>query len=164
MLEALITQYALAEYQSGDDAATAAKLNEQSIVVSDDQQYTWAGIAVLAGPLAAEQLRVALEQNGMGWAVHQFGGTGLQLTNPLIKGAIESFIAAGIPLQPVLDAVLSTTSPAVRGLGQEVTEQEIADYRLAQTKKQLEDAAVDRLQTYREALSAWDGNGESPVL
>lgn len=164
MLEALITQYALAEYQSGDDAATAAKLNEQSIVVSDDQQYTWAGIALLAGPVAAEQLRVALEQNGMGWAVHQFGGTGLQLTNPLVKGAIESFIAAGVPLQPVLDAVLSTTSPAMQALGREVTQQEIAAYRLSQTKKQLEDAAVDRLQAYREALSAWDGSGEGPVL
>ncbi len=35
---------------------------------------------------------------------------------------------------------------------------------LAETKKQLEDAAMDQLQAFREALSAWDGSGSAPVL
>jgi hypothetical protein len=35
---------------------------------------------------------------------------------------------------------------------------------LTETKRQLESQAVDRLQAFREALSAWDGSGESPVL
>jgi len=35
---------------------------------------------------------------------------------------------------------------------------------LAATKKSLEDAAVDALQTFREQLSAWNGTGNPPVL
>jgi hypothetical protein len=35
---------------------------------------------------------------------------------------------------------------------------------LAMTKETLEDAAKDALQAYREALSAWDGTGDAPVL
>jgi hypothetical protein len=35
---------------------------------------------------------------------------------------------------------------------------------LAKRRRVLEDAATDRLQAYREALSSWDGEGEGPVL
>jgi hypothetical protein len=35
---------------------------------------------------------------------------------------------------------------------------------LAVTKQSLEDAAIDALQAFREALSAWDGTGNPPVL
>lgn len=53
-----------------------------------------------------------------------------------------------------------------------ITEQEFADQRtaalaedaLAATKQTLEDAAVDRLQAFREALSSWNGSREAPVL
>jgi hypothetical protein len=31
-------------------------------------------------------------------------------------------------------------------------------------KQELEDSAIDRLQAFRELLSAWDGSGEEPVL
>lgn len=40
----------------------------------------------------------------------------------------------------------------------------IAEHDLAETKRQLEDAAMDALQVFREALSAWDGTGDPPVL
>ena len=30
--------------------------------------------------------------------------------------------------------------------------------------KQLEEEATDALQAFREALSAWDGSGDAPVL
>jgi hypothetical protein len=163
-LSQLIGQYAAVEFENGDDEGVVAKLNELSIVSYDNDMYTWAGIALTAGPEAAESLRVALEQNGMGWVVHQFGGTGLQLTNPLVRQAIEGFIQAGLPLQPLIDVTESRTSPAQSSLGRAATLADIAQYRLDLFKRGLEDAAMDRLQAYREALSAWDGSGEGPVL
>jgi hypothetical protein len=163
-LQAIIQEYAADDFAAGKDEAVVSALNASTIDISDHDQYTWAGIALLAGPVAAEQLRLALEQNGMGWVVHQFGGTGLQITNPLVMQAIQGFIAAGIPLQDMVDQVVRFTSPAQQGLGRDVTLDDVAAYRLSILKSAKEDAAVDRLQAYREALSAWDGTGEEPVL
>jgi hypothetical protein len=78
--------------QSAYDAITSP-----SIEVRDDALYTWAGVALVGGPVAAESLRIALEQNGMGWAVHQLGGAGLQLSNPLVQGALLQLAQAGVP-------------------------------------------------------------------
>lgn len=66
-------------------------LNTPSVEVRDDSMYTWAGIALLIGPEGAEGLRVALESNGMGWVVHQLGGSGIQLSNPMVQGAMTLF-------------------------------------------------------------------------
>ncbi len=164
MMQSLISTYAQAEYDAGDDGAVVDVLNTESVEVRDDALYTWAGIALLAGAEAAEMLRLALEQSSMGWAVHQFGGTGLQMTNPLVRSAVEQFILAGIPLEPILDATISFVSPSVQSLGREVVLADVAAYRLSVLKQTLEGAATDRLQAYREALSSWDGSGEGPVL
>lgn len=72
-------------------------LNAPTIDVVDDQLYTWAGIALLVGPVNAEVLRVALEQNGLGWVVHQLGGSGIQLSNPLTQQLLLSFHQNGVP-------------------------------------------------------------------
>jgi hypothetical protein len=86
--------------QSGNyDSPQAAynAITSPSIEVRDDDLYTWAGVALVGGPVAAESLRIALEQNGMGWAVHQLGGAGLQLSNPLVQGALLQLAQAGVP-------------------------------------------------------------------
>lgn len=160
----LIATYASTEYAAEDDAAVVAALNAAAIEHVDDDLYTWAGIALHCGPEACEYLRVAMDSNNMGWAVHQLGGSGLQISSPLVKSVIEGFIAAGIALQPLLDAVFTYSYPAIDALGGEVTIDHIAAHRLSEYKRQLEDAAMDTLQAYREALSAWDGTGDAPVL
>jgi hypothetical protein len=86
--------------QSGNyDSPQAAydAITSPSIEVRDDDLYTWAGVALVGGPVAAESLRIALEQNGMGWAVHQLGGAGLQLSNPLVQGALLQLAQVGVP-------------------------------------------------------------------
>ena len=81
------------------DSAQAAyeAITTPSVERRDDQLYTWAGVALIAGAVGAESLRVALEQNGMGWAVHQLGGSGLQLSNPLVQQALLAFAQANVP-------------------------------------------------------------------
>jgi hypothetical protein len=161
MLSELIAQHAQSEFDAGDDAGVVAILNTPSIEQRDDDLYTWAGIALLAGPQAAEMLRVALEANGMGWAVHQFGGTGLQMTNPLVRQAVEQFIAAGIPLQPLLDATMWLVSPAQASMGRDVTVEDIAAYR-----QQLAVLArlemLDGFQARFDAIKNQIGTSEQP--
>jgi hypothetical protein len=161
-----IREYAYEEFESGDNAATAAKLNEATIPVSDDALYTWAGIALVAGPQAAEMLRVALEQNNMAWAVHQFGGSGLQLTNPLVRGAMEQFILAGVPLQPLLDATIYNISPAQKLMGRDITEEEIFQVRLENLKinltAQSRDFFENKRRAYAQLLYDWDGLTPQP--
>jgi hypothetical protein len=92
ILQQLIQSGNFASAQEAFDAITT-----QTVEVRDDQLYTWAGVALVGGPVAAESLRIALEQNGMGWAVHQLGGAGLQLSNPLVQGALLQLSQAGVP-------------------------------------------------------------------
>lgn len=94
--------------QSGNYPSAAAAyqaLITPSVEVRDDQLYTWAGVAQIVGPEAAEALRLALEANGLGWAVHQLGGSGLQLSNDLVQQALLGFAQAGIPGMAELAAV-----------------------------------------------------------
>lgn len=81
-----------ANAQAAFDAITTP-----SVEIRDDVNYTWAGVALVVGPEAAEMLRLALNDNGMGWVVHQLGGLGIQLSNPLVQQALTGFAAAGLP-------------------------------------------------------------------
>jgi len=82
-------------YPSASDAYTA--ITTDNVEVRDDQLYTWAGVALVVGPQNAEALRLALDANGMGWAVHQLGGSGLQLSNELVQTALLAFASSGVP-------------------------------------------------------------------
>jgi len=90
-LQQLVQQNNYASAQAAYTAITAATIERR-----DDQLYTWAGVALIVGPVGAESLRVALEANGMGWAVHQLGGSGLQLSSELVQQALLGFAAAGV--------------------------------------------------------------------
>jgi hypothetical protein len=90
-LQSLIQQ---GNYQSAQAAYDA--ITTPSVERRDDQLYTWAGIAEFAEE-GTEQLKLAMEANGMSWAVHQFGGSGLPLSHPKIQAALLAFAAAGLP-------------------------------------------------------------------
>ena len=143
------------DYENKSVAAITAELNDSTIEIRDDQQYTWAGVALLAGPAAAETLRIALEGNGMGWAVHQFGGSGLSLTDPQVRGAITQFIQLGnsesayaalADLQVILDVTISYISVAQKQLQADVTEAEVTAA-LTEESELLRDAANDSFIT-----------------
>lgn len=167
MLSTLIQSIDAWQDKASDELA--AILNAATVEVRDDQLYTWSGVALIIGPQGAEQLRLLLESNGAGWAVHQLGGSGIQLSHPLTQGMLAAFSGA-LPACADLALVgIRSVSPFVADGGSgEVTAQEVADelavLSLAATKRQMEDAAVDALQVFRERLSAWDGSGDAPVL
>ena len=83
------------DYATAQEAFDA--ITTPSIEVRDDQLYTWSGVALVVGPQAAEGLRIALIDNGLGWVVHQLGGLGIQLSNPLVQQALLGFAQAGLP-------------------------------------------------------------------
>lgn len=100
-------------WQSKTATEILSLLNTPTVQLVDPQLYTWAGVATIAGPQGAEALRLALESNGMGWAVHQLGGSGLQLSHPLIQQALLGFAANGVPgCQALAQTGVRTVSPA----------------------------------------------------
>lgn len=163
MLKERIKQ--IAGYETLTPSEILVHLNVKNIEKTNSEQYTWAGIALVAGPEAAEALRQALEANGMAWAVHQFGGTGLSLDNPLVQQAMVGFRDAGVPgMDLLIETGVWQESIADEVLGRDATEEDVADALLSIQKEALETAAVDALQAFREALSSWDGTGSPPVL
>lgn len=148
----------------------AELLNTPSIEVVDTQLYTWAGIALVIGPQGAEGFRLALEANGMGWVVHQLGGSGLQLSNPLCQQVLLAFAAGGLPGAAELAASgIHRLSPYGRAGGDgEVTEKEIqpvlAAVQLETQKQELMSGGAQVWNTFVAAVDGWDGTGEAPRL
>jgi hypothetical protein len=145
-------------------------LNTPSVEQVDDQLYTWAGIAILVGPTGAEALRISLESSGMGWVVHQLGGTGIQLSNPLVQQALTGFAAKGVTgAQDLKDQGKRLVSPWVKSgrsgmaLPADV-EAGIAEVQLTERKQQLKQDGANRWSAFVDAVEAWDGSGETPVL
>jgi hypothetical protein len=111
-------------------------------------------------------------------------------TNPVLAAAYQALITVGISLsdelrQGMIDQLaLASQSQAenlrwsnelrdaVKALGRVPrwttagydTEPTLSQITTEVRKQELEDAAIDRLQAFREALSSWDGIGEEPVL
>lgn len=137
-------------------------LNDPVILVADQSMYTWAGVATIVGPVGAESLRLALDANNMGWVVHQLGGSGIQLSHPDVQMALAGFAAAGVPGADLLKATGVRHVSEMQRAGLDPAD--VASVQLAIRKQILEDAATDRLQAFREALSSWDGVAQEPVL
>jgi len=144
-------------------------LNDSTVVQIDSDLYTWAGVALVVGPQGADLLRLALESNGVTWAVYQLGGTGLQLSHPTTQAMLNQFAASGVPgAEELALAGIHYVSPAQNaGLSPATlsdVEAAVALLNLQTTKQVIEDDWSNRLQSAREALSSWDGTGEAPVL
>jgi hypothetical protein len=152
-------------HQNLTDEQIAAALNAASVQRVDQQLYTWAGVALIVGPHNAEALRVALEANSMGWVVHQLGGSGIQLSNPMVQAALLGFSQTGVPgcSQLAAQGVSLISVLAQAGLPAATA----ADVNLAlfeDSKASLIQAAADRYNLFVSAVNAWDGSGEEPVL
>lgn len=157
------------DWQNKTAAEIAAELNAANIEYVDPQLYTWAGVALIAGPVGAESLRIALEQNGMGWAVHQLGGSGLQLSNDLVQQALLGFAQAGVAGASLLASTgKRMISKATQAGLPPVTESEVSEVlsamRLQADKAAMMAAGSARWNAFVDAVEAWDGSGEEPVL
>ena len=115
------------DYATEQEAFDA--ITTPSIEVRDDQLYTWSGVALVVGPQAAEGLRIALIDNGLGWVVHQLGGLGIQLSNELVQQALLGFAQAGLPGCAELAAKgISFQAPwQVDGIETEPTMEDVAE-------------------------------------
>lgn len=149
------------DWQNKTPEQIYATLSDASISVADHSLYTWAGVAVIAGDAGASALCSKLIEFGKLWAVHQLGGAGLDLANEEIQQQLYLLDSLGVPGMAALAQHVRRYVSPLQQAGIEAT---VDDVRIAQRKRVLENAAVDRLQAYREALSAWDGSGEEPVL
>lgn len=147
-LQSLIREGNYATAQEAFDAITDA-----SETVTDDQLYTWAGVALLVGPVGAESLRVALEQNGMGWVVHQLGGSGIQLSDELVQPALMGFAQANISGASILAAQgVSLKAPwEVDGIASEPTLQQVTDAFNAELRWRAYQSIIQRATAATEA-------------
>jgi hypothetical protein len=149
------------DWQSKTPEQLLASLRDPSVLVEDHDLYTWAGVAGVIGDVGASALCDTLIAAGKLWAVHQFGGRGLDLANPEIQQQLYYLDSLGIPGMETLALHVRRQVSKLQQAGIDTTVEEVG---LVQRKRILEDAAINRLQAYREALSAWDGSGEEPVL
>jgi enoyl-CoA hydratase/carnithine racemase len=91
---------------------------------------------------------------------------GLSLSTAERQGVIDALATAGqwpTEVRNAVKALGGASKPRWQTLGYEIAPT-LESVTLAATKRQLEDSAVDALQAFREALSAWDGSGDAPVL
>ena len=149
------------DWQNKTPQQLHAVLSDSSILVTDNRLYTWAGVALIAGDAGASAMCSRLIEFGKLWAVHQLGGAGLDLSNDEIQQQLYLLDSLGVPGMAALAQHVRHTVSPLQAAGIEATVDDVA---LAQRRAILEDAAIDRLQAYREALSSWDGTGEEPVL
>jgi hypothetical protein len=152
---------AVENWQNKTAAEIHAELSDATVPVEDHELYTWAGVALIAGDEGASALCSALIQGGKLWAVHQLGGKGLDLASDEVQQQLLYLDFAGVPNMAKLAAAVKRSISRFEEAGIEATVEEVD---LAKRRRVLEDAATDRLQAYREALSSWDGEGEGPVL
>lgn len=138
-----------------------AELSAATVPVEDHELYTWAGVALIAGDEGASALCSALIQGGKLWAVHQLGGKGLDLASDEVQQQLLYLDSVGVPNMAKLAAAVKRSISRFEEAGIEATVEEVD---LAKRRRVLEDAATDRLQAYREALSGWDGIEAEPVL
>jgi len=149
------------DWQNKTPQQLHAVLSDPSITVTDDQLYTWAGVAQIAGDTGASALCSKLIEFDKLWAVHQLGGRGLDLSLPEIQQQLYLLDSLGVPGMAKLAGHVRKYISVMQQAGIEATVDDVA---VAQRKAILEDDAVNRLQAYREALAGWDGSGEEPVL
>jgi hypothetical protein len=80
-------------------------------------------------------------------------------------GLLPGLVAIGVITQSQAGDVLALAGGyKYPGVDEAAVQAAIDSEALRIRKQELEDSAKDRLQAFREALSAWDGSGQEPVL
>lgn len=157
------------QYRTNTPEQIFSELNAKNILYEDHTPWTWAGVANVVGNTGAESLRLALENNGMGWAVHQLGGSGLDLSLPDVQYALYALETLGVEgMQEVALSVKRMQSMLeknnINTNIEEVTEI-VNTLRLEYNRKQEIDIALDRLINFKVNINNWDGNPETkPTL
>lgn len=166
MLSDLITQ--IPDWQTKSSQQILDVLTTPSIEFIDSTQWTWAGVAAVAGNAGAEGLRLALEQGGMGWAVHQLGGSGLVLSLDTIQTALRMLDANGVPgMGTIADATKRLISIAEQnGITVSLGDVDAALVALQLQARRLEliTNGATRWNAFCAAADAWDGVAAEPEL
>jgi hypothetical protein len=167
MLNELIQQ--IPDWQTKSSQQILDVLTTPSIEFVDSSQWTWAGVAAIAGNTGAEGLRIALEQGGMGWAVHQLGGSGLVLSLQPIQDALRMLAANGVPgMGQIADATKRLISIAEQnGLSVSLGDVDAALVALQLETKRSELIAngANRWNAFCASVDLWDGDpATEPVL
>lgn len=146
-------------YQSATEAYTA--IMTPSVEVRDTQLYTWAGVADIIGPEAAEGLRVAFDSNGLGWVSLQLGGLGLPLSDVRVQQALLGFAQAGVPgCSALATKGVSMKAPwEVANLSGAPTQDQVAKAWIVwNTRQQMAEdliSVVNPIRAKSTALNAW---------
>lgn len=112
---------------------------------------------LVAGTIAAAAAQDPLVRDAQLW----LGSTGLDFSSDSTQAMIDQLAVVGSWPAPIMTAIKRIGRPVVTkyadmgGSGEVPSEAVIG---LTASKAIKEDAAVDRLQAYREALASWDGN------
>ncbi|MFN7318870.1 MAG: hypothetical protein ACK5S6_05110 [bacterium] len=166
MLSDLITQ--IPDWKTKSSQQIFDVLTTPSIEFVDSTQWTWAGIAAVAGNAGAEGLRLALEQGGMGWAVHQLGGSGLVLSLEPIQDALRMLAANGVPgMGQIADATKRLISIAEQnGLNVSLYDVDAAlmALQLQARRSELITNGATRWNAFCAAVDSWDGVAAEPEL
>ena len=144
----------------------------ESIWVPTNKEVLFANITDILGMEAAAlvigTMKAASESNPlMDTIIIAMSTNGLSLSSLERQAVIDQLATAGSWPDAVRDEVKKLGGEyqprwTTEGYKEEPTLESLT---LAANKKEMEDRAVDRLQTYREALVVWDGNSETrPVL
>jgi hypothetical protein len=143
----------------------------ESVWVPTNKQVLFADITGAVGleatALVVGTIKAAAASNPlMDTILIAMSSVGLSLSTAERQGVIDSLAIAGEWPDAVRDAVKALGGvwrPRWQSEGYE-SEPTLEAVTLEVTKQQLESDAIDALQAFREALSAWDGSGPAPVL
>jgi hypothetical protein len=91
---------------------------------------------------------------------------GISISDPMRQGLIDGLAQAGQWPDALRDSlkalgIVKTPQWQIEGYESQPT---LLSVTTELRKAELLDEATDRLQSFREAISAWDGSGEEPVL
>ena len=91
---------------------------------------------------------------------------GISISDPMRQGLIDGLAQAGQWPDALRDSlkalgIVKTPQWQIEGYESQPT---LLSVTTEMRKAELLDEATDRLQSFREALSSWDGSGEEPVL
>jgi hypothetical protein len=152
------------DWQNKTDQQLYDALHDEAIQYQDHTLWTWAGVAEIGGNECAEGLRLALESNGKGWAVHQLGGSGLDLSLNPIQAALYALWAngAGVPNLNLVALAVKRMISVLENAGITATLSQVS---LAKSKRLKYLAAATRWNSYVSNLAAWDGSSNTePTL
>lgn len=149
-LQSLIREGNYATAQEAFDAITTA-----SVVVEDDQFYTWAGIGEVAGEQSTQPILNALKAANQEAFVYQLGGKGLQLHLPQVQAMLLQFAQLGVPGCAALAAQgVSVKAPwQVDGIATEPTIEQVTDAFNAELRWRAYQSIVDRATAAMEAAA-----------